>query len=531
MSVTVKAAPAESWIRWLPGIALLAVLLLLFRDTAQAMVTIWIRSETFTHAFLVPPIVLWLVWRRRDRLAALPSRPMPWLLVPIAAVCVFWLLGELASVNAATQFALVTLIVLSVPAMFGMAVTRELMFPLAFLYFSVPIGEFLVPTMMESTADMTVYALRWTGIPVYREGLQFVIPSGSWSVVQACSGVRYLIASFMVGTLFAYLSFRSTRRRLIFIAASIVVPVIANWIRAYLIVLLGHFSGNKLAAGADHLIYGWLFFGVVIVLMFLIGARWSEAQEAPGEAMPDVAGQDRRVASRASRGWGVALGVAILLVGTQASLWHLDRSRSDAAPVIDLPAAFAGRWTADESPGPSWQPGFQNPNVIASRSYRSEGKRVSVWIGYYRHEDYGHKLVTSTNSLVAVSDSGWAQTSSSARSATLPAGIVTFRSADLRASDVSDDLNSARMRVWQIYWIGGRFTASDAKAKMLLAVDRLLGRGDDGAVVLISTIVDRGPTATPGDGGDLAADDTLAEFARMNLAKLGTVLEAARDAR
>ena len=76
-----------------------------------------------------------------------------------------------------------TLIVLSVPAVFGMAIARELMFPLAFLYFLVPLGEFLVPAMMESTADMTVQALRWTGIPVYREGLQFVIPSGNWSVV------------------------------------------------------------------------------------------------------------------------------------------------------------------------------------------------------------------------------------------------------------------------------------------------------------------------------------------------------------
>lgn len=530
MSATLKVAVPGSWIRVMPGIVLLAVLLLLFRDTAQAMVTIWIRSETFTHAFVVPPIVLWLVWRRREKLTTLPSKPIPWLLMPIAAVCALWLLGELASVNAATQFALVTLIVLSVPALFGMAIARELMFPLAFLYFTVPIGEFLVPTMMESTADITVHALRWSGIPVYREGLQFVIPSGNWSVVQACSGVRYLIASFMVGTLFAYLNFRSTRRRLMFIAVSIVVPVIANWFRAYLIVMLGHLSGNKLATGADHLIYGWLFFGVVVLLMFWVGARWSEPR-APGESMQGAMGRDQGVTSKQLRAWGVALGVGILLVGTQAILWHLDQSRSNAAPVIDLPATLAGRWMADESPAGTWQPGFQKPNAIASRSYRSDGKMVSVWVGYYRHEDYDRKLVTSTNSLVTVSDPDWAQVSSVARTATLPTGIVTFRSADLRASDDPSVLNATRMRVWQIYWIGGRFTASDARAKLLLALDRLLGRGDDGAVILVSTIVDKDARSALGDGGDLAADDTLAEFAQMNLAKLGAVLEAVRDAR
>ena len=88
-----------------------------------------------------------------------------------------------------------------------------------------------------------------------------------------------------------------------------------------------------------------------------------------------------------------------------------------------------------------------------------------------------------------------------------------------------------RLRVWQVYWVGGHFTASDFRAKLLLALDRLLGRGDDGAVVLISTVVDKGSRSAQGDGGDLVADDTLAEFVETNLAQLGTLLEAVRDAR
>ena len=78
--------------------------------------------------------------------------------------------------------------------------------------------------MREKTADFVVLALQATGIPVYREGLWFVIPSGQWSVVDACSGVRYLIASFMVGSLFAYLNYRSLRRRAVFVLVSILLP-------------------------------------------------------------------------------------------------------------------------------------------------------------------------------------------------------------------------------------------------------------------------------------------------------------------
>ena len=97
------------------------------------------------------------------------------------------------------------------------------MFPLAFMLFAVPVGEFLVPPMMEFTADFTVAAIRLTGIPVFREGLFFTLPTGAWSVVEACSGVRYIIASLTLGCLYAYLSYVSYLKRSNFYSVCFVV--------------------------------------------------------------------------------------------------------------------------------------------------------------------------------------------------------------------------------------------------------------------------------------------------------------------
>jgi len=271
------------------GAALLLVLvavLIAYRDTAASMVSIWSRSETFAHAFLVPPIALWLIWRQRHTLATMEPRACAWMLLPIAGLALCWLLGELASVNSLTQFAMTGMLVLAVPAVIGLRMTNVILFPLGFLFFAVPIGEFLLPQLMDWTADFTVLALRGSGIPVFREGNRIAIPSGSWMIVEACSGVRYLIASLMVGTLFAYLQYRSARRRWAFVGIAILVPIVANWVRAYLIVMMGHLSGNRLAAGVDHLIYGWLFFGVVIGLMFVLGMWWHEPAQAVDAADP-----------------------------------------------------------------------------------------------------------------------------------------------------------------------------------------------------------------------------------------------------
>ena len=212
--------------------ALALAILVLYRETGLAMATIWYRSGTFAHAFLVPPISIWLAWRQRHVLAAIVPKPALWVLLPMAMTALAWLAGQVVAVNSVTQLALVGLLVLSVPLVWGLAAARALMFPLAFLFFSAPVGEFLLPVLMQWTADFTVAALRLTGVPVYREGLRFIIPSGSWSVVEACSGVRYLIASFMVGSLFGYLNYRSNKRRWIFVGVSILVPIVANWVRA-----------------------------------------------------------------------------------------------------------------------------------------------------------------------------------------------------------------------------------------------------------------------------------------------------------
>ena len=104
-------------------------------------------------------------------------------------------------------------------------------------------------------------------------------------MVEACSGLRYLIASLTLGFLYAYLTYRSLARRAIFVAVSVIVPIVANWLRAYMIVMIGHLSGMQYAVGVDHLIYGWLFFGVVMLILFWIGSIWREdlapAQPAP----------------------------------------------------------------------------------------------------------------------------------------------------------------------------------------------------------------------------------------------------------
>lgn len=481
LSAEVPASRAQWRTAGLAFAVVLVWLLFWYRDTALAMVGIWERSDTFMHCFLIPPIVLWLIWRQRDELAKIAPRPDLRFLMPFAIVAFFWLLGELAAVNAITQLAFTGLVVLLVPVLLGWRVTAAIALPLAFLFFAVPIGEFIMPPMMEWTANFTVFALRLTGIPVYREGLQFVLPSGNWSVVEACSGIRYLIASVTVGTLFAYLNFHSLKRRLAFILVAILVPILANWLRAYGIVMLGHLSGNQLAVGVDHLVYGWLFFGVVILLMFFIGSRWADVPPPAGRAAAKPVGRQRA----AIPVWLAV--VASMLVTALAPLADLRLERSDPgnAPRLAIAEQALGTWRQAAQPPVDWRPAFQNPSAELRNGYSGTPGKVGLYLGYYRHQGYARKLVSSENMLVRSKDPKWAQVAKGSQEIMLGGQAVVAATAELRGTPLSSVEAESRIVVWQWYWVNGRLTSSDYRAKGEIALLRLLGRPDDSAVVIL----------------------------------------------
>lgn len=508
-----RAPPvALGWSRLLPYVTLAALLLWVFGDTALGMVRVWNDNDTYTHAFVVPPIVVWLVWRQRARLSQCRGEPSIAAVLLMALVCGVWLMGEAARVNAASHFALVALLVLAVPALYGWRITRELTFPLAFLFFAMPFGEFLVPQMMALTADFTVLSLRATGIPVYREGLQFVIPSGQWSVVQACSGVRYLIASVMVGSLFAYLNYQTAWRRWLFVAVAIVVPIVANWARAYIIVMLGHLSGNEIAAGADHLIYGWVFFGIVIGLTFFIGARWSEPAPdhdavAPVGALPPASARQATV---------LVLVLAMSALGiTKLLAERIARPVNTLTHDWQAPAPAPG-WTQSTSAPLPWTPGFRAPSEQTAARFDRAGAPVWLWMAGFRQQDEAGKLVSSVNHVVDGADSRWSVVDSRHQTVALPDGPAALQSLTMRQLNTAAD--GAGLRLWQLYWTGGRIVQGDARVKLQQAFNVLAGQGGDGAVILL---------ATP-DQPD--AERVLTEFLQSHWPTLSAQLNSARKA-
>jgi exosortase A len=498
--------------------ALVALVLLapfaLYFGTVRSIVELWNSSETFAHGYVILPISLWLIWRRRENFSLYPVQPWAPGLVLVALLGAGWLAAQLGEVQVVSQYAFVAMFPAIALTLLGPRLAGSLTFPLLFLLFAVPFGEVFVAPLIQFTADFTVAAVQATGIPVLRSGTRFELPTGNWSVVEACSGVRYLISSITLGCLYAYLTYHSTLRRALFIGLSIVVPVVANGLRAYMIVMIGHLSGMALATGVDHLIYGWLFFGLVMFIMFWIGSYWREDT-------PALAARDKP-AARPAHGAAMAAPLAVPgkgLAGMTAAVLAL----SAAWPALAVynehvnhnpaPVAFAapGSEWAPASSFPDWKIHYMAPDARYEAAFTAPGGThpVRLSVLYYRNQDKSKMLISSLNRLADYRDA-WHETAADGRLETVGGQTFALHETTLQGPE-------GELLVWHWMWIGGHYTPSNPVGKLYQAQSKLLGRGDDGALIVL---------ATPAGDRPEAARADLRAFLTAHAARIDAALQA-----
>jgi exosortase A len=462
---------------------LICAWVLVFFDALLAMQAIWSRSDTFAHGYFILPISVWLVWRQRESLFAEPVNAT-WLALPLLIVfLLIAVLANAADINVLGQVAAIFSLICIVWLMVGHKIAWRYKFPLAYLFFAVPMGENLIPWLQEVTAYITVFLLKIQGVAVFKDGLYFQIPSGLFEVAVACSGIRYLIASAAVGTLYAHISYAGWVKKCIFILFSLTMPILANGIRAYLIVLIAHYSEMKYATGADHLVYGWLFFGLVILLMFYIGGKFADSDtDSNTDSNTDNAksiatAQHAQSQTRAETGSSlqptvIRAGTAMLVLLTSFTLLHsvtlfnvdsdpnlltlvnpetLGQEQSHQEPSQPLSALVGD----NEIQGSSWGITFFDSQ---QRSHLITDKSIEIFRAVYRQQQNLGELVSWQNTLYApkrwtviVDKSGKVNGHS--------AQFLTLRSHSGEQRSV-------------IYWyqIGGYITASKSLVKLLQAL-------------------------------------------------------------
>jgi exosortase A len=371
--------------------AVAALFLLMFRTDAAGVAKIWWTSTTFGHCLFIAPVIAWLVWQRRTELAQV--KPVAWWpgLVLVAVGGFGWLLGDAGGVALARHLGLVMMLQGAVVTLLGPNVARALLFPLCYAFFLVPFGEGLETPLQTVTVAITMPLLHLFGVPAHVDGVLITIPNGYFEVAEACSGAKFVIAMIAYGALVANVCFVSWRRRAIFMVVALIVPVIANGLRAFGTIYAAYLTSVERATGMDHIVYGWIFFGLVMAAVLAIGWRWFDrAPDAPVFDPATLQAEPKRRIDLLVAA-ALALAMAAIFPAWSAAI----AGRAEALPEsISLPE-IAGWHRAPMSMRAPWAPNYPGADhYLIGRYENGQGDAVDLAIAVYGSQHEGKELVS-----------------------------------------------------------------------------------------------------------------------------------------
>lgn len=496
------SAFASLWLRHLKMLAItaFAILAIFWRDGADMFRTWWTIS-TYNHCLLVVPIIYWLVQQRREELVKLA--PAFWWpgLIWVAVASLGWLLGEAAGVAFARQLGLVMMLQGAVVTLLGQTVARGLIFPLAFSFFLVPFGEEIVPFLQMVTARLSMIFLGWADIPAFIDGIFISTPTGYFEVAEACSGIKFLIAMCAYGALISNVCFQSWNRRILFMIAAIIIPIIANGVRAFGTIYIAHHTSLDFAVGFDHIFYGWFFFAFVLILLLALGWPFYDRKIDDRMIDGDALARRQHVPASAQKPMKVMVAMAAIILAPVLWLSVLAAQESVVPDRIALPDV-TGWERVDYQPLYPWEPRFDGASHQLLGRYRNvaTGMEVDLSVAVYDRQEEGRELVGYGQGAL-VPDTEWSRN----RALAAPTGASAVEL--IAPGPVVRDVVS-------FYRIGGKLTGSGSVVKLETLKSKLLGGPQQAVAILVSSETRREESPrTPIDAflADLGPVDKLAD--------------------
>ena len=205
-------------------LSVVAAWIVLYFDSFPALIRRW-NNDDYSYCWIVVPLALYLAWQRRDMLPKILTPSLKSGYAALLAVAVFFFIGKAASVDALVFVSMWLSIVAVVLFVFGLKSMKALFFPLVVLAFFIPpppfINRMLTFKLRLISSDLSVRIMQFIDIPVYREGNVIDLGMIKLHVVDACSGLRYVFPTILLGILMGYWFNKKPWQRFVVFAATI----------------------------------------------------------------------------------------------------------------------------------------------------------------------------------------------------------------------------------------------------------------------------------------------------------------------
>ncbi len=255
-------------------VGLVFIFLFLYYPVILKLIESWEVDQNYSHGFFIPFISLYLIYTKKEQLKNISPTPSNMgLLVTIMGLGLF-ILSWIASLDLVQGISMLIVIFGSVLFLFGVEVSRIVLFPICYLIFMIPLPAIIwnklsLPLSLFASSIST-HIMKMLGLVVLREGNVITLPNITLQVVEACSGLRSLITLMALSAALAYISNLTRGRKIVLFFCAIPIAVVGNVIRLTITGILSENFGKQMAEGFIHEFSGWLVFIAGFLLLLLI---------------------------------------------------------------------------------------------------------------------------------------------------------------------------------------------------------------------------------------------------------------------
>lgn len=454
-----------------PSMVLLLLLtFVLYQQTVLYLVGLWNQLDIgeYAHGYLVLVICGYLIFNNRQRLSVLTPRPEYRALVAVVAASMLWMVAALVDVQMLQAVGLLLLVLSLVWAVLGNQVIRVLAFPILFIGFAIPVWFPLSPLLQDLAADSVYWAIRLLGIPALRQENMIILPSGTLSIEESCSGLRYLLAALTLGTLYAYMNYASLRARVMVVLVAAGTAVLANLLRVFIIVYLGYTTEMQHSLVHDHLSLGWYLFAGLVAILLVFDACLHRRRPPVASGGTQVSAEvPAPTAGRRSLRYYIMViaGGGLLVSLAPGVVYQVNHLLADQVAEVapELPEV-AGGWLKSVG-SDDWMPVYHGA-VNQKQFYRKGNNEVVLYMGYYPAQNQGEELI---NDLNAISNKKvWDIVYPRAR-------LQDVGSRQVLEQLLVNDVKKQRL-VWYWYNIAGKATTNKYEAKVFQVLGLLKGK-------------------------------------------------------
>jgi exosortase len=255
------------------GVVILGLVALLFSSTLTWLVYNWLNNSYYSHGFLVPLVSGFFLWRQRASFARDSREPSNLGLLIVGISLVGFLVAQIWQAHHISAVAFIVLLIGLTLYFLGERATRSIAFPLAFLFFMIPLPFInrLSPVLESFTATTSTALVSLVGIPAVNQGSQIQLQNSSFVVGAACSGLNSIVALATLVVIFVYILEGTYRAKMTLIVLAIPIALVANLIRVSSLLAIAHFFGAEVGMRYFHDYSSPVLFILAFALLILAG--------------------------------------------------------------------------------------------------------------------------------------------------------------------------------------------------------------------------------------------------------------------